>query len=362
VFFLGEDWFGSCARACASALRRAGCDVQVVDGQQFSPPASSTPLRVLFRLLQPAFIRAYNARILEAALEFKPDILFVFKGPTVYPETVRRLRANGLTCYNYFPDTSPAAHGPYLQRALPLYDCVFYTKRHWDDAMRERLKLREAVFIPHGYDPEVHCPVPLDDGDRQRYGCDVVLVATYTSQKERVLSELLQRRPTLDLRVWGNQWERCRDAAVRKRVGGPAVAGTSYVRALRAAKIALAIMSGPVPGAASGDHTSTRSFEIPACGAFMLHERNAEVLELYEEGSEIAAFGGSDELVEKIDYYLAHEQERIRIAAAGHARAVPLYSYDRRMAEILAWHAAKANRKPLSTSVLRDQTANQAAL
>jgi len=75
----------------------------------------------------------------------------------------------------------------------------------------------------------------------------------------------------------------------------------------------------------------------------MLHERNQEILELYEEGREFAAFDGVDELAQKIDYYLAHEQERLRIAAAGHARAVPLYSYDRRMAELLAWHAARSS-------------------
>ena len=70
----------------------------------------------------------------------------------------------------------------------------------------------------------------------------------------------------------------------------------------------------------------------------MLHERTGEVRGLFEEGKEMACFGSSHELAEKIAYYLAHPEERDAIARAGYARCVPAYSYDNRMAEILHWH------------------------
>ena len=70
----------------------------------------------------------------------------------------------------------------------------------------------------------------------------------------------------------------------------------------------------------------------------MLHERNSEVLDLYKENEEIACFDSAEELADKIDYYLAHPEERESIGRAGHARCVPAYSYDNRMAEILRWH------------------------
>src|SRR5207237_639841 len=90
------------------------------------------------------------------------------------------------------------------------------------------------------------------------------------------------------------------------------------------------------------DETTTRTYEIPACGGFMLHERNEEVLELYEEGKEIACFDSAEELREKILYYLRHQQERERIALAGYKRCVPAYSYDNRMSEIVRWHEGRA--------------------
>ena len=55
----------------------------------------------------------------------------------------------------------------------------------------------------------------------------------------------------------------------------------------------------------------------------MLHERNPDVLELFEEGKEIECYATVEELVEKIDYYLAHPEERKAIAEAGHRRCVP---------------------------------------
>jgi len=69
----------------------------------------------------------------------------------------------------------------------------------------------------------------------------------------------------------------------------------------------------------------------------MLHEHTPELLELYEEGREVASFGTAEELVGKVRYYLAHPEERETIAHAGHARCAPAYSYDKRVREILAY-------------------------
>jgi spore maturation protein CgeB len=74
----------------------------------------------------------------------------------------------------------------------------------------------------------------------------------------------------------------------------------------------------------------------------MLHERTPELLEIYDEDKEVACFGSLKELAEKIQYYLAHPQERESIARAGHARCVPAYSYDDRVRAILRYHESTA--------------------
>ncbi len=78
----------------------------------------------------------------------------------------------------------------------------------------------------------------------------------------------------------------------------------------------------------------------------MLHERTPELAEIFEEGREVAAFGSAQELAEKIDYYLAHPEERERIAHAGYQRCVPAYSYEARMKTLLEWHFRRIGQGP----------------
>jgi spore maturation protein CgeB len=216
------------------------------------------------------------------------------------------------------------------------YDCFFDTKRYWDGDAAEHFHPRCRKFLPHGYDPEIHHPVELDDRDRRQFECDVCLIATHTSVKEAVLEELLRLRPKLDLKIWGNLWkENCRSIEVRKQVCGSALNGMSYAKAVLASRINLALMG--VTSEAK-DETSTRSYEVPACGGFALHPETPEVLDLFDAGREIVCFDSVRQLDEQIDYYLAHPKERFAIAQAGYARCVPAYSYENRMREILSWH------------------------
>lgn len=343
ILFLGENWYGSCARACAYALRRAGCDVRDLDIQRFLPTYRGTLLRVAMRCLRRGSVREYNDRVLESARAVRPDILIAFKAGQLEAATLRQLRQQGIRLYNYFPDLSAFAHGPWLLEALPEYDIVFYTKPSWEKDTRRRLHLRQAILLPHGYDADIHRPLPLLERDRNDYGVEVSFVGTYSPDKEKKLAALLAAR-ALNMRIWGLGWaERCIDPRVRKAVVGVSAEGDTYARVLQASDINLGLLSDYAPGASAGDLTTTRTYEIPACGGFMLHQRNNEVLELFREGEEIACFGSDDEMVAKVDYYLAHPDERGRLAEAAHRRCVPAYSYDERMRVLLSHHRESVN-------------------
>jgi spore maturation protein CgeB len=339
ILFLGENWYGSCARACCYALRNLGHDVMDIDVQTFFPQLKKRSSRGVLRIFKQNLVREYNDAVLQAANTFKPDLLLSFKAQYLQAETLRALRNKGILLYNYYPDTSAFAHGPLLAESLPEYDCIFYTKRFWDRDVRQRITLRKSIYVPHGYDAAIHRPIGLEKRDRTQYEAEAVVIATHTKYKEEVLHELLGLRPKLRLTVWGNQWRhRCHSARVRQFLIGEPLLGDSYAKAICAAKINLALMSGKAQGSSRGDETTTRTYEIPACRGFMLHERSPELLQLYREGEEVACFSSPQELAEKIDYYLAHPKEREAIADAGHRRCVPAYSYDNRMAEILRWH------------------------
>jgi glycosyltransferase involved in cell wall biosynthesis len=349
TLFLGENWYGSCARACCYALRRLGCDVTDIDLQTIIPQWRQRSNRAIARLLEPRIVREYNQIILDCASQIRPDMLLAFKGSLVETRTLESLRRLRIALYNYYPDTSPFAHDPFLARSIRAYDCVFYTKNFWSSKVPNGLEMRPMVFLPHGYDADVHKPLPLTSRDLEDYGHDVTVVASHTSHKEQLLSALVRAMPHLDLHIYGSRWvETSRSPELKPHIRGFPLYGSQYAMSIRAARICLAIMSGKVQGVVQGDETSTRSFEIPACAGFMLHERTTELLDLYDEDKEVACFGSVEELASKIEHYLAHPEERAAIARAGHARCVPAYSYDNRMKRILRYYL---EQRPTAASV-----------
>ncbi len=68
-----------------------------------------------------------------------------------------------------------------------------------------------------------------------------------------------------------------------------------------------------------------RVFETMLCGAMLLEQSNPETSRLFVDGKEYVSFATVDDLLEKVRYYLAHEDERAVIASAGHKAASEKY-------------------------------------
>jgi spore maturation protein CgeB len=66
---------------------------------------------------------------------------------------------------------------------------------------------------------------------------------------------------------------------------------------------------------------------VPAAGAMLLAERTADHEELFQEDREAVFFGSTDELKEKLRFYLSKEDVRRRIAEAGRARVFANYHW-----------------------------------
>lgn len=69
-----------------------------------------------------------------------------------------------------------------------------------------------------------------------------------------------------------------------------------------------------------------RVFEILQAGSLLLEQRNEQTAYYFKENVDYVAFASERELLEKIKYYLAHEDERREIAESGHRKARRLFS------------------------------------
>jgi spore maturation protein CgeB len=73
-----------------------------------------------------------------------------------------------------------------------------------------------------------------------------------------------------------------------------------------------------------------RDFEVPMSGGFYLVEYMEELEEFFDIGKEIVCYADPQDLVEKIRYYLEHEDQREEIRKAGYERAVRNHTWHNR--------------------------------
>jgi hypothetical protein len=337
ILMVSDLWQGSDSYAIARAFRRAGHSVTIVsDSTYYARDWRHPLLRGARRLLRPWIARDFNDALICNAEGLAPHLLFVCKGLLVEPEAIAvAKRAGALACL-WWPDVSFFAHGPSIPRAVPNYDWIFTTKTFGLADLKAKFGFEKASFLPHAFHPEVHRKFRCDASDHERYGCDVSFIGTWSPKKQALLEALVDARPGVKLKIWGMQWDKA-GPKLAPWVESREVLGAEYAKAIRLSKVNLGILSEMRKGASSGDLITARTFHIPACGGFMLHERTPEAREFFEEGRECGMFEGAAEMAAKVGYYLDHPAEREAVTEAGHVRCLNSgNSVDDRVSAMLA--------------------------
>ncbi len=78
-----------------------------------------------------------------------------------------------------------------------------------------------------------------------------------------------------------------------------------------------------------------RAWDVLGSGGFLMTNYQAEIPLYFEEGKDLVCFDGVDDLREKTDYYLKHEDERQQIARSGYEKVKAHHSYYNRLTQIL---------------------------
>jgi spore maturation protein CgeB len=322
---------GTCLQR-AHALRSLGHRVEQVEAGVPELGWRRQLYRVGHHLRRPPDVYGSNRLILSTLRGHRFDLLWVDKGLTIRARTLRRARAlqPSLVIVSYSPDdmAHPDNTSAIWEKCLPLYD-LHVTTKSFNVAELPALGARGVFYVDNAFDPETHRPLDLSDADRRRFAADVGFVGTYERGRADAMLELARRG--VRVTVYGGRWERYLgrhpNLALRREV----LSGLDYARAVNATRINLGFLR-----AAYRDLQTTRSIEIPACGGFLLAERTQEHQRLFEEGVEAEFFASFGEMEEKIRHYLEHEDERLRIAAAGRRRCLESgYSNQSRLAKVI---------------------------
>lgn len=267
-----------------------------------------------------------GASLIEAADRFKPDLVIIGRGERLRPEPIRHLRERSrLGCINIYPDSPLVIPGSGAVEMLPSmaeYTCV-YTFSQALVPVFHQLGARCARWLPFGFDPKMH-RIPSTPDPTLR--STVAYLGAWGPLQETWLEPLAP----FSLSIYGPGWRHARrDSLVRAawRVGrgtGPEMA----------AAIAGADMVFNMVRAEHGCAHSMKTFEIPACGGFMLTNWTKEQAEFFEDDKDCVFFHTQEEMLDRAKYYISHDAQRRRIAEAGHAAVQP-HSYVVRARQIL---------------------------
>lgn len=269
---------------------------------------------------------AYERRVYDhlanAVIAHNPDLVIAHSAwipPSMVEKIKQKTRAKIVL---WFPDHPANIGRGYVYKAP--YDALFF-KDGW---LVERAKIlgRNTHYLPEACVPEWHRRVELTDDERAQYGCEVTTAGNLYYYRALILERLISR---YRVKLWGPPVPRWLDSPVRDVHQSRSVTELEKSKAFLAAKIVVNTFQGEVEG------VNQRLFEIAGCGGFQLCEYRDEVQNFFEVGKEIEVFRTTDELIEKIDYYLARPGERQRIADAGYAKAHQEHTFEKRLQVML---------------------------
>ena len=272
-----------------------------------------------FRMAAGPEVARLNRDILAAAERFHPDVVWCDKVLWMEPATLGKLRALGIATVSYMIDNF---FGPrrdrgwrLYARTIALYD-LHCTQRDSNVASYRTAGARDVIKIQTAYEPTVHFPEdpPRSDALRDR---GVSFIGTSYDDRATTLTRLSHDGLPVVISGGPQHWKRALEPdsfAALYREGE--LYGERYREAIWRSKINLSFLTH-----GNRDEFVHKSFEIAACGGFLLAERTPGHAERFVEDVEAVFFNGYDELLAKIKRYLPDEATRTAIALAGQRRA-----------------------------------------
>lgn len=211
---------------------------------------------------------------------------------------------------------------------LHAYDHVIYHSPAYSRDMEMEAKLRycgakRCDFVPLGlFDANFDPGKAEDDLVVQRRDIDVIFIGAMHVTKMPLLAHV-QKALGSRLRIHGLTSFK-RNAYYNIKYGFPGwvrpVPFEQYVPLYQRSRIGINVHN-------RGDDSvgNYRLFDLPANGVLQISDGGELLERFFRVGSEIERYRNAADLIEKVRYYLAHEEERARIVRAAYRRVTGEY-------------------------------------
>ncbi len=258
----------------------------------------------------PVFVR--YASVEPLIDEFQPDVIILCAGGLVFDKAMESLRARvpivGITLSD--PDVFPSV-SKYAQKfTLHTTNSLAAFERY------QALGHKNIFLMPFAVDSRFFVPRP----PVPELQADVAVIGHGRPDRLKVVNRL---KKVFDINVYGQRWPEWSKGPVR---------GEDWFKAAYSSRFLINF-----PRTAAGyTNVKVGVFEATATGRLLFTEYFDEMRRYFEYDKEIVGYQDTDDLIDKIRYYLKHPAEAERIARAGQLRCAQEHTWARRLAELVA--------------------------
>jgi len=293
--------------------------------------------------------KRWNQELLETIQREKPDLFFAFMfTDELDPKILEEIKKE-TTSIAWFSDDHWRFDN-YSKNYAPHFSWVVTT---YSQAVKkyERMGIRNVIRSQWASDPEIYKPVKWTGKDAPP---EVSFVGLWSGPRARMIKEL--KKAGIPVVVYGRGWE------------GGKISQEKMLEIFSNSKINLAL--NPAPGYFNANslgrlffrrsmnkiipdfhlvnnfrslisrkipQIKARHFEIPACGGFLMTSMANDLENYYIPGKEMVIYENTDDLIEKIRYYLTRDAEREAIRESGQKRTTEEHTYNKRFGEIFGF-------------------------
>jgi spore maturation protein CgeB len=285
--------------------------------------------KIAFRLGISTIYKSINRKFKRAVELENPEVIWVFKGMEIFPESLEWAKKRNIKLVNYNPDnpflfSGRGSGNENISKSIGLYDLHFTYNLEIKEKLENDFNAR-VQFLPFGFEIDQnlyeHCASLSEIAE-------TCFLGNPDSFRSAFIMNLANAG--IEIAVFGHDW--------RKFVDHPkikirdAVYGTQQWEVLRRYRIQLNLMRPH-----NINSHNMRTFEVPGIGGIMLAPFTPEHISFFDDKEEAFFFEGLEDCVSTIQKVLSMtvQQADVVRGAARKRSVISGYDYKTRTAEVL---------------------------
>ncbi len=301
--------------------------------KNYAPSMSSILGKVFFKLSGKRTLEwwSFNQQLITQIDESRPNLILV---TGIFPLTYRVFEVchslhipivNYLTDYPWNPNHISSV----FLKNLKEYSLIISTKKRILNELID-FGVRRVEFLPFAYDPFLHYPPTVtDELIKQRFSSDITFIGT-GDQERLPYFKAIRKIDGIILKVYGSAWNKIPLQGIKAQ---PAIFGDDLSFATYYSKLCLGIVRKK-----NKDQSTSRTFEIAACGGSGIYEDTQEHREIFNGYPDYGFFTSPQDLAEKCQWLLENPLEREAMRQLGIQLVVnESNTYTTRLKTILEW-------------------------